>query len=108
MDHEAVKIHFSFFFVFVVYAQMLPNTSPSSKHAWLWLQVYGSGLQRVEISTNQGKRTQELMHSPRKPISNLDTTEHLRKGSPCDFGMDQQKDPELQQIHHSWNLDLTS
>lgn len=35
---------------------------------------------RVEISTNQGKRTQELMHSPIKQISNLDTTEHLRKG----------------------------
>lgn len=70
----------SVFFVFVVFVKMLLTLVPAANMQGCGYRSMEVGC-RVEISTNQlGKRTQELMHSPIKLISNHDTTEHLRKG----------------------------
>jgi hypothetical protein len=51
-DHSAVKA-------------LLANPSPSGKHARWWLQVYGSGVRKLDIIYRAGKEnTRALSRNP--------------------------------------------
>ena len=105
-DHSAVKA-------------LLSNPSASGKHARWWLQVYGSGLRKVDIVYRPGRentRADALSRNPTEtpnhhPLdvqvaalsskdTDISTLLHCSPGdeSPCDLDTEQQKDPELSHI----------
>ena len=53
-DHTAVKA-------------LLANLSPSGKHAWWWLQVYGSGIRKVDSVYRPGKENARADALSRNP-----------------------------------------
>ena len=105
-DHSAVKA-------------LLTNPSASGKHARWWLQVYGSGVRKVDIVYRSGRentRANALSQNPtgtpdHHPLdvqvaalsskdTEISTLLHSSPGdeSPCDLDAEQQKDPELRQM----------
>ena len=105
-DHTAVKA-------------LLANPSPSGKHARWWLQVYGSGIRKVEIVYRPGKENARADALSRNPtdaphhhmldvqvagvsswVSDIYTLLQDSPGevSPCNFNTEQEKDPELRQL----------
>ena len=107
-DHSAVKA-------------LLGSPSSSRKHARWWLQVFGSGVRKVDILYRPGKENvradalsrnqvgagiSEADHSDiqvatvtsgEESISNLLTTQPSET-IPSDFHLQKQKDPELQKL----------
>ena len=104
-DHSAVKA-------------LLSNTSPSGKHARWWLQVYGSGVQKVDIiysPVKENARADALSLNPTEisdhhvldvqvavSSKNIDISTLLHDSpgeeSPCNLYAEQEKDPELRQL----------
>ena len=105
-DHSAVKA-------------LLANPSPSGKHARWWLQVYGSGVRKVEIVYRPGRENSRADALSRNPTEapkhhaldvqvaavscgETDITTLLQdspgEDTPCDFDKEQEKDPELRQL----------
>ena len=112
-DHSAVKA-------------LLANPTLSGKHARWWLQVYDSGVRKVEIVYRPGRensragrensRADALSHNPTEApkhhvldvqvvavsCGETDITTLLqdspREDTPCDFDKEQEKDPELCQL----------
>ena len=104
-DHSAVK-------------SLLSNPSASGKHARWWLQVYGSGVRKVDIVYRPGRenaRADALSRNPTEPpdhhpldahvaaLSSDDDISTLLQSSPgdespCDLPKEQQKDPDLRQL----------
>ena len=101
---------------------LLATPSPSGKHARWWLQVFGSGVRKVDIIYRPGKqnlRADALSWNPIPADSSesitlsaqiaevssegadisqlLDVT--AEPASPDDFSKEQQKDPELQCLY---------
>ena len=105
-DHSAVK-------------SLLSNPGASGKHARWWLQVYGSGVRKVEIIYRPGKQNTRADALSRNPTDNpehhtLDVQvaaissrdvdisallqTHPGEESSCLLDTEQEKDPELRQL----------